>query len=71
MFELTYLDSYNKERSQTFANLDEILLAFSGCLTLPDYLKVLQLTQDGKDLGYQGLIGDLYQFLNSITPKNK
>ncbi|TCD46403.1 DUF4649 family protein [Streptococcus sp. X16XC17] len=51
MITLTYQDAYQQERSQTYANLDEILLAFSSCITLPDYLKVVSLTEDGNDLG--------------------
>lgn len=66
MIELTYQDAYKQERSQTYNGLDEILLAFSGCITLPDYLKVVSLTEDGNDLGYNGSIGDLYRFLNQL-----
>ncbi|MCP1639364.1 DUF4649 family protein [Streptococcus gallinaceus] len=70
MIELRYIDSYKQERIQTYEHFDDILLAFSGCVTVPDHLKVLSLTQDGKDLGYSGLIGDLYHFLQAIDPKN-
>ncbi|MGT2950166.1 DUF4649 domain-containing protein [Streptococcus cuniculi] len=71
MIELRYQDSYQQIRSQTFENFDALLLAFSGCVTIPDHLKVLSLTQDGKDLGYQGLIGDLYRYLQTINPINQ
>ncbi|MGT2964428.1 DUF4649 family protein [Streptococcus acidominimus] len=70
MIELRYQDSYQQIRSQKFENFDALLLAFSGCVTIPDYLKVISLTQDGQDLGYQGVIGDLYQYLQRINPKN-
>ncbi|MTB63970.1 DUF4649 family protein [Streptococcus sp. zg-86] len=70
MIELRYQDSYQQIRSQTFGNFDALLLAFSGCVTIPDNLNVLSLTQDGNDLGYQGLVGDLYRYLKSIDPKN-
>lgn len=67
MIELRYLDAYKQERSQTFEHLDDILRTFAGCMTIPDYLKVISLTHKGKDLGYQGSIGDLYQFLTSLN----
>lgn len=67
MIELRYQDSYQQVRSQTYENLDAMLLAFSGCMTIPDHLKVLSLTKDGKDLGYQGLIGNLYRFLQGLN----
>lgn len=70
MIELRYQDAYKQVRSQTFDSLDELLLAFSGCSTLPDYLPVLSLTQDGQDLGYQGIIGDLYRYLITLEAKN-
>lgn len=69
MIELRYQDSYQQIRSQTFEDLDAILLAFSGCMTIPDHLKVLSVTKDGEDLGYQGLIGDLYRFLQTLNQK--
>ncbi|MBF0788105.1 MULTISPECIES: DUF4649 family protein [unclassified Streptococcus] len=71
MIELRYQDSYQQIRSQTFENFEALLLAFSGCVTIPDYFKVLSLTQDDKDLGYQGAIGDLYRYLQTINPTNK
>ncbi|MBY5034580.1 DUF4649 family protein [Streptococcus gallolyticus] len=69
MIELEYLDFYQQTRKQTFDTFDELLLAFSGCSTLPDHLKVVSLTQNGQNLGYTGLIGDLYHFLKEIDPK--
>lgn len=71
MIELRYQDSYQQIRSQTFDNFEALLLAFSGCVTIPDHLKVVSLTQDNEDLGYQGSIGDLYRYLQTINPKNK
>lgn len=69
MIELRYQDSYQQIRSQTFDNFEALLLAFSGCVTIPDHLKVVSLTQDNEDLGYQGSIGDLYRYLQTINPK--
>ncbi|RRR59848.1 DUF4649 family protein [Streptococcus suis] len=37
MIEIHYLDAYKQERIQTFENRDAAILAFAGCLTLPDY----------------------------------
>ena len=71
MFELTYTDSYHQVRSQTYENLNEIMLAFSGCLTLPDYLKVTSLKRDGVDLNYTDTIGNLYFFLGKLNQAEK
>ncbi|KXT78682.1 DUF4649 family protein [Streptococcus sp. DD13] len=71
MYELQYQDNYKVNRVVRYHDLDEMLLAFSGCVTLPDNLPVQSLTLDGKNLGYHGLIGDLYPFLKSIDPKSK
>lgn len=61
MVELTYIDSYKVERKVQYPNWDAFLLSFSGCVTVPDNLKVVALTYDGQKLPYQGLIGDLYR----------
>lgn len=61
MVTLTYLDSYKVERTVTYPDFDSFLLAFSGCVTVPDHLPVLSLTYKGHSLPYQGLIGDLYR----------
>ncbi|MGT2799233.1 DUF4649 family protein [Streptococcus marmotae] len=70
MIELRYQDSYQQIRSQTFENFEDLLLSFSGCVTLPDHLKVHSIIQDGRDLGYQGPIGNLYRYLKTIDPNN-
>lgn len=69
MIELQYVDAYKQVRTYTYDDLNAILLAFSGCITVPDYYKVTSLTQDGKDLGYEGTIGDLYTFLTNLQSK--
>lgn len=61
MVELTYLDSYKVKRTLTYEDFDEFLLAFSGCVTVPDSLKVLSVTYKGHHLPFTGLIGDLYR----------
>ncbi|HFU3714198.1 TPA: DUF4649 family protein, partial [Streptococcus suis] len=54
------------ERHQDFDNLEAARLAFAGCVTLPDYYPVTQILRDGIPLDFQGRIGDLYQYLQSI-----
>lgn len=66
MMELTYTDAYKQVRSQTYESLDSMLLAFSGCVTVPDYYPVISLTKDGETLDFKGSIGDLYGFLNRL-----
>ncbi|HFI0631774.1 TPA: DUF4649 family protein, partial [Streptococcus suis] len=65
MIEIHYLDAYKIERLQTFENKDAAVLAFSGCLTLPDYYPVSKITQNGQELEYKGTIGDLYRYLQT------
>ena len=36
MVTLTYIDAYQVERTTTYPNLAACILAFSGCVTLPD-----------------------------------
>ncbi|HFU3799710.1 TPA: DUF4649 family protein [Streptococcus suis] len=66
MIEIYYLDAYKIDRKQEFDNLDAAKLAFSGCLTLPDYYPVTKLTRDGQELDYRGTIGDLYRYLQTL-----
>ena len=51
-------------------DFDEFLLAFSGCVTVPDSLKVLSVTYKGHQLPFAGLIGDLYRqmYQLDLTP---
>ena len=71
MYQLRYLDAYNVERTLEYENLDAFLLAFSGCVTVPDIYIVTALTHDGQELEFKGRIGDLYRYLKSIDPKAK
>lgn len=71
MIELHYQDAYKQDRLQTFENLEAAKLAFSACLTLPDYYTVTALRIDGKDTGYNGTIGNIYSFLNKIDQTAK
>ncbi|HEL1586509.1 TPA: DUF4649 family protein [Streptococcus suis] len=66
MIKITYKDAYQQVRSQEFPDLAAAQLAFSGCLTLPDYYPVLSLTKDSEDLGFTGSIGQVYHFLQSL-----
>ena len=63
IFELTYKDSYQVERTLKYEDHEALMLALSGCVTLPDTLYVTSLTFKSQKV-YQGLIGDLYRFLS-------
>lgn len=64
MFELTYKDSYHVERTLKYEDYEALMLALSGCVTLPDTLYVTSLTFNSQKI-YQGrLVGDLYRFLS-------
>ena len=66
MIELKYLDSYKVKRIVRYLDFDEFMLAFSGCVTIPDNLKVLSLTYKGKELPYEGKIGNLYRTMSQF-----
>ena len=66
MYQLTYQDSYQVERTLEFENYEELMLSLSGCVTLPDTFLVTSLTFDDKVI-YQGLVGDLYRFLSQTN----
>ncbi len=66
MYRLTYKDSYQVERTLEFADYEELMLALSGCVTIPDTFLVTSLTLDDKVI-YQGLVGDLYRFLSQTN----
>ena len=53
MFELTYKDSYQVERTLKYEDYEALMLALSGCVTLPDTLYVTSLTFEGQEV-YQG-----------------
>lgn len=63
MIELKYLDSYKVERTVNYEDIEEFLLAFSGCVTLADSFPVISLTYQNQPLPYQGTIGNLYRFM--------
>ena len=63
MYRLTYKDSYQVERTLEFADYEELMLALSGCVTIPDTFLVTSLTLNDKVI-YQGLVGNLYRFLS-------
>lgn len=66
MYRLIYKDSYQVERTLEFADYEEIMLALSGCVTLPDTLLISSLTLNDRVI-YQGLVGDLYRFLSQTN----
>ena len=66
MYRLTYKDSYQVERTLEFADYEELMLALSGYVTIPDTFLVTSLTLDDKVI-YQGLVGDLYRFLSQTN----
>ena len=66
MYQLTYQDSYQVERTLEFENYEELMLSLSGCVTLPDTFLVTSLTFNDKVI-YQGLVGDLYRFLSQVN----
>lgn len=66
MIEITYKDNYQQERVLSFQTLDDCRLAFSGCLTVPDYLLIEELKINGQVTGYKGLIGDFYRDLDQL-----
>ena len=70
MYQLTYQDSYQVERTLEFENYEELMLSLSGCVTLPDTFLVTSLTFDDKVI-YQGLVGNLYRFLSQAHFSDK
>ena len=66
MYRLTYKDSYQVERTLEFADYEELMLALSGCVTIPDTFLVTSLTLNDKVI-YQGLVGNLYRFLSQTN----
>ena len=54
MVTLTYIDAYQVERTTTYPNLAACILAFSGCVTLPDSYSIVSIKYKGKKLPIQG-----------------
>ena len=50
MFELTYKDSYQVDRTLKYEDYEALMLALSGCVTLPDTLYVTSLTFKGQEV---------------------
>lgn len=59
MIEIYYTDAYKLERVQQFDNL-------AGCITLPDYYPVTRILKDGQALNFQGTVGDLYRYFQTL-----
>ena len=54
MVTLTYIDAYQVERTTTYPNLAACILAFSGCVTLPDSYSIVSIKYKGKSSPIQG-----------------
>ena len=67
MVTLTYIDAYHVERTTTYTDLAACILAFSGCVTLPDTYNVTSIHYKGKRLPYTGKIDGLYNFLRRLN----
>ena len=63
MVTLTYIDAYQVERTTTYPNLAACILAFSGCVTLPDSYSI---EYKGEKLPYTGRVDGLYAFLKKV-----
>jgi len=63
MVTLTYIDAYQVERTTTYPDLAACILAFSGCVTLPDSYQVVSVSYKGQTLPFTGKIGDFYRYL--------
>ena len=66
MIELKYLDSYKVERIVRYLDFDEFMLAFSGCVTLPDSYSIVSIEYKGQKLPYTGRVDGLYAFLKKV-----
>ena len=53
MVNLTYIDAYQVERTTTYPDLAACILAFSGCVTLPDSTQSYPLNTKGKSFPIQ------------------
>ena len=63
MVTLTYIDAYQVERTTTYPDLAACILAFSGCVTLPDSYSIVS---KGQKLPYTGRVDGLYAFLKKV-----
>ena len=50
MVTLTYIDAYQVERTTTYPDLAACILAFSGCVTLPDSYSIVSIEYKGEKL---------------------
>lgn len=66
MVTLTYIDAYQVKRTTTYTDLAACILAFSGCVTLPDNYKIVSITYKGDALPYTGRVDGLYAFLKKV-----
>lgn len=62
MVTLTYIDAYQVERMTTYPDLAACILAFSGCVTLPDSYSIVSIEYKGEKLPYTGRVEDSMLF---------
>ncbi|MGT2757097.1 DUF4649 family protein [Streptococcus ovuberis] len=70
MITITYQDSYQQERTLVYDDMNAFSRAFMGCITVPDYLPVQDVTINGQSIGYKGTIGDLYRDISAMDLKD-
>ena len=66
MVTLTYIDAYQVKRTTTYTDLAACILAFSGCVTLPDSYSIVSIEYKGEKLPYTGRDDGLYAFLKKV-----
>ena len=62
MVTLTYIDAYQVKRTTTYTDLAACILAFSGCVTLPDSYSIVSIEYKGEKLPYTGRVEDSMLF---------
>lgn len=61
MFEITYLEDYGKKVTRQYESEDIFIQAMNEMWPpFQDHFKVISFTKEGKDLGFNGQMGDLY-----------
>lgn len=62
MVTLTYIDAYQVERTTTYPDLAACILAFSGCVTLPDSYSIVSIEYKDEKLPIRGVSMDSMLF---------
>ncbi len=66
MVTLTYIDAYQVKRTTTYTDLAACILAFSGCVTLPDSYSIVSIEYKGQKPPNTGRVDGLYAFLKKV-----